>query len=83
MNIAKVISIEKTEAGCIRIWAQYYWHLRFEELLSMEAIKLFQKMNQFITSNMGKKVKSKKLTPLVTKPNKFWNSHVKTSENVY
>ena len=30
----------------------------------MEAIKLLQKNDQFITNNMGKKLNSKKLTPL-------------------
>ena len=37
--------------------------LRLEELQRMEAKKL-QKNDQFITNNMGKKVNSKKLTPL-------------------
>ena len=38
--------------------------LRLEKLQQMEAIKL-QKNDQFITNNMGKKVNSKKLTPLI------------------
>ena len=38
--------------------------LRPEELQQMEAIKRLQKNDQFITNNMGKKVNSKKLTPL-------------------
>ena len=39
-------------------------YLRLEELQRMEAIKHLQKNDQFITNNMGKKVNSKKLTPL-------------------
>ena len=39
-------------------------NLRLEELQRMEAIKRLQKNDQFITNNMGKKVNSKKLTPL-------------------
>ena len=38
--------------------------LRLGELQQMEVIKLLQKKDQFITNNMGKKVNSKKLTPL-------------------
>ena len=38
--------------------------LRLEELQQMEAIKLLQKNDQFIINNMGKKLNSKKLTPL-------------------
>ena len=38
--------------------------VRLEKLQQVEAIKL-QKNDQFITNNMGKKVNSKKLTPLI------------------
>ena len=38
--------------------------LRLGELQQMEVIKLLQKKDQFIANNMGKKVNSKKLTPL-------------------
>ena len=38
--------------------------LRLEELQQMEAIQLLEKKDQFITNNMGKKVNSKKSTPL-------------------
>ena len=38
--------------------------LRIEELQQMEAIKFLQKKDQFVTNSMGKKVNSKKLTPL-------------------
>ena len=38
--------------------------LRLEELQRREAIKLLQKNDQFISNKMGKKVNSKKSTPL-------------------
>ena len=39
--------------------------LRPEELQQMEATKPLQKNDQFITNNMGKKVNSKNLKPLI------------------
>ena len=46
--------------------------LRLAELQQMEAIKLLQKKDQFVTNNMGKKVNSKKLTSLT-----YLGHHVK------
>ena len=40
-------------------------YLRLEELQRMEATKLLQKNDQFITNSMGKKVNSKNLKPLI------------------